>query len=49
MSGRKEAAKKKERRQKGKQNPVYILVKEKPMKRNLVSWEVVMEKVSFSK
>ena len=33
---------------KGKQNPVHMLQKEKPRKKNLVSWKVVIAKISFS-
>ena len=33
---------------KGKQNQVYTLLKEKPRKKNSVSWKVVMAKNTFS-
>ena len=35
-------------KQKGKQNQAYMLLKEKPMQKNLVSWKVVMVEISFS-
>ena len=41
-----EAAKKNIWRQKGKQNQVYMSLKEKPRKKNSVSWKVVMAKIS---
>ena len=43
-SGREEAAKKNIWRQKGKQNKVYILLKEKPRKKK-ASWKVVIAKI----
>ena len=49
-SGRTEANKNRNIwRQKEKQNQVYMLLKEKPRKKNLDSWKAVMAKISFSK